>query len=54
MPMTVDQYRKAFQCKKGESEAACKERCELRVTQLTKEGKLVSTSATEPISSDPK
>jgi len=37
---SVEQYRKAFRRKKNESEAAAGVRCEERIKQLVKEGKL--------------
>jgi hypothetical protein len=40
MTYTEEQYRKAFQRKKGESEAAMNERMEKRIEQLKKEGKI--------------
>lgn len=40
-PQTVSQYRKAFQRKKGESQSAAHARCESRIPDLLKQGKLV-------------
>jgi hypothetical protein len=37
---TEEQYRKAFKCKKGESDAQCKERMERMLAQRKKEGKV--------------